>query len=150
MKLSHFVTAGLVTVVVALAGNLFVAPYNSEAYETLHHHKVRLENNLEDLKRRQAELRSTIELLTRSSDAVRVEARSLGLYDEGETVVRIEEMHGRTRSLSPGSLIARPVPESGRRGLVRVVAGLAGLMTLLGLVLGGGTHRQREIRRASR
>ncbi len=85
--MSHLVTAALVSVVVGFAGNLLVAPYSSEGYEALDAHRVRLETNIEELNALHATLGARIELLARSSDAVRVEARNLGYYSENETII---------------------------------------------------------------
>jgi cell division protein FtsB len=88
MKLSHCVTALLVSVVVLLAGNLLSAPYSADSYEALVRQKERIETNLVALQMKNDELQGRIERLRRDPDAVRVEARALGYYGAGESVVR--------------------------------------------------------------
>ena len=135
MKVSHFVTAALVSVVVALAGNLLVASYSSDGYAALNARRVRLETNIAELNALHATLRARVELLTRSSDAVRVEARNLGYYAENETVIRIENASRPQILQSPGSVILGVPEHSDRRALVRLVALLSGVAAFVVLLL---------------
>ncbi|MBU8913850.1 MAG: septum formation initiator family protein [Spirochaetales bacterium] len=147
--MSHFVTAALVSVVVALAGNLLVAPYSSEGYAALNARRARLETNIAELNALHATLGARIELLTRSSDAVRVEARNLGYYAENETIIRPENASRPQILQSPGRVILGIPEHTDRRALVRLVALLSGVVAFVSLLLLDPPDH-RSISRASR
>ncbi len=150
MKVSHLVSAALVSVVVALAGNLLEAPYSSEGYAALSAHRVRLETNVAELNALQTTLQAHTALLARSSDAVRVQARNLGYYAENETVIRIENASRPPSLQSPGRVILGVPEYDDRRALVRLIALLSGAAAFVVLLLiePSGTHR--SINRPSR
>ena len=150
MKVSHLVTAALVSVVVVLVGNLLVAPYGSDGYAALNGHRVRLEANIAELNALHTTLEARIELLARSSDAVRVEARNLGYYAANETVIRIENA-SRPRILqSPGRVILGVPAHTDRRALVRLIALLSGVVAFVALLLIEPPITHRSISRPSR
>ena len=150
MKMSHLVTAALVSVVVGFAGNLLVAPYSSEGYEALDAHRVRLETNIEELNALHATLGAHIELLARSSDAVRVEARNLGYYSENETIIRIENASRPPILQSPGRVILGKPPYTDRRAFVRLIALISGVVALVALLLMERHVIHQSMRRPSR
>jgi cell division protein FtsB len=151
MRVSHFVAAGMVAILIMLGGNLLLAPYGSDGYEELVAHKLRLEQNLEDLQRRQAELRGSIELLTRSTDEVELRARALGYYEEETTVVRLEGIGPVQQSQSPGVMILGMPAHTDRRGAVRIAAvGLALVVLTVSLISSGRRVDHSTMSRASR
>lgn len=135
MKVSHFATAALLSVVVALAGNLLVARYSSEGYAALNSRRVRLEANVEELHALHSTLQGQIELLTRSSDTVRVEARNLGYYADNETVIRIDNVSLPPLVQSPGRVILGVPEHTDRRSLVRLISLLSGVVAFVALLL---------------
>ena len=143
-------TAVLATVVVALAGNLLVAPYSARGFETLSDHRNRLEANISELTVLQQTLQGQIELLTRSSDAVRMEARSLGYYGDDETVVRINNADRPPRTQSPGRIILGTPEHVDRRSVVRLIAAVTGVVVFLALLLSSPPPNQRSMSRPSR
>ncbi len=150
MKVSHLVSAALVSVVVVLAGNLLASRYSSEGYAVLSAHRVRLETNIAELTALQTTFRARIALLARSSDAVRVEARNLGYYAENETVIRIENAP-RPRSLqSPGRVILGVPEHNDRRTIVRLIALLSGVAAFVALLLIKPSVNHRSSNRPSR
>jgi hypothetical protein len=150
MKVSHLVFAVLVSVVVILAGNLLVAPYRTEGYAALDSHRIRLEANIDELNALQTTLHGRVELLTRSSDSVRVAARGLGYYAENETVIRIANSPPRPSLQSPGRVILGVPEKTNRRSLVRVIALLSGAAALVVLLLVGHPVSHKPISRPSR
>jgi septum formation initiator len=150
MKVSHLVSAVLVSVVVMLAGNLLVSHYSSEGYAALDSHRIRLEANIEELIGLQATLQGRVELLTRSSDAVRVAARDLGYYAENDTVIRIANASPPPSLQSPGRVILGVPGKSSRRTLVRLIAVLSGAATLVVLLLVSHPVPHKSISRPSR
>lgn len=149
MKVSHLVSAILVSVAAALVGNLFVAPYSTDGYAALEAHKERLEANLADLRSLHATLEGRIELLTRSSDAIRVEARGLGYYGPDETVIRINNSHP-TLVQSPGRIILGQPVAPDRRSLVRITSILIGAIAFVVLLLLDRSVNHRSMSRPSR
>lgn len=135
MKVSHVALAILLGISVALTGNLIVAPYSARGYRELEAHRDRLEANIAELQGIHETLAGQVELLTRSTDAVRVEARNLGYYDPGETVIRIENAPSAGAPKSPGRIILELPPQKDRRAVVRVVALLVALSAFVVLAV---------------
>lgn len=158
MKVSWIVLALLVSAAVFLASNLVFSTYNSAGYAALLDHHERLAANIEDLHARRNELGAQADLLARSGEAVRLEARRLQLYQDGEQVVRIDGYDADDAALSPGRVL-RGRPLAGDSSLTaRVAAVVAGIVTLVVLMMvdhprqtqGKAPHHAGEIRRASR
>lgn len=135
----------LLASLVYLAGSLIVAPYGDRSYALLQAHKNRLSQNVLELRRLNQELRARAELLQRSADAVRLEARALGYYGESEEVLRFRGSEPARRAQTPGTIIRAPEDPPQRFLYVR----LAALFSFLFTMLVGFFDRQ-EIRRASR
>ncbi len=152
MKLSHLGVALLVAGVVYLSGTLLASDYNQAAFERLSDHAVRLEENVEQLRRLNARLAATVELYRRSPDAVAVEARRLQYYEPGQQVIRTGDAHRGSLSRSPGTILRRPEQGSDRRSYVRAAALVAFALALfLQLLVDSERGRgAQEIRRASR
>ena len=147
--------AGLVALVVYLAGGLFVSGYSGEAYDSLAAHVDRLEQNVVDLRDRRDRLVAQAETLRRSPDAVALEARRLGYYRPGEVVVRIEGVELPSTAQSPGVVVRNPPSAPDLRAFLRAASALAFVVTLIVQLLApsAGTAAPvggYEIRRASR
>lgn len=148
-------TAGLVALVVYLAGGLFVSRYAGEAYDSLAAHVDRLERNVAELRDRRDRLVAQAETLRRSPDAVALEARRLGYYRPGEVVIRIEGSEAPSAAQSPGVFVRNPPSAPDRGAILRAASALAFVVTLIVRMLspsaaGAAPVHGYEIRRASR
>ncbi len=135
MKISHLVTAILVSLVVILSGNLIFGIYNTDGYEVLAAHRDRLAANVQELEERHRQLEARVELLRRSSDAVEMEARDLQYYAPDEIVIRLEDANPRKSQQSPGRIILGGPVASWNRALLRIAALVVGGIVLLFLVI---------------
>ena len=160
MKVSQLAVSLMIAACVYLAGTLLFGRYNTESYEELESAVVRLQDNLVDLQHTSDALYGQIDLLRRSRDTVRVAARDLQLYADGESVVRFSSYNPRAGAVSPGSQIRYHLSRPDYRPAIRAAALLAFVVSLLLQVVAGGSararqspvehHRQSEILRASR
>lgn len=157
MRPAWLVVSLLVSSIVYLSANLLLGPHNERALAELQSHHDRLEANLKELRTRRDELSARVDLLRRSSDAIRLEARALQYYQNGEQVIRIDRYPVAQSTLSPGTVIrGRPVA-SDHAPTSRLLAALAGLSTLVLLFVTGRAEGDRRravqpatMRRASR
>lgn len=119
-------------------------------YERLAEHTQRVESQLSDVQRRNAELRRTIDRLRADVATIEVEARELGIVRAGERVVLIE---GRDRTTpqhyDPGTSPAPPPKPIDARPFFRSVALAASIIAFIMGVL-RDAQRPRRVRKAAR
>jgi len=130
MKSSQLATALLISICVYLAGTLLFGSYSDPALRDLEAYVARVQANVEDLASRQNRLVAQAELLRRSTDAVRVEARRLQYYREGEQVIRVENHTDREMVQSPGVVMRFTSVYPDHSRLIRIAAVAAFLLSL--------------------
>ena len=136
MKISHLMTALLVSIVVVLGGNLLFGSHSGENYDALAAHRERLARNVAELEARHTKLQAQVELLRRSGDAVQVEARRLHYYAPDEVVVRVEGTPPRANQQSPGRIILGAPANPDNRSALRLAGIIAGVAVFVALVIG--------------
>ncbi len=127
-----------VTILTYLLFSLIWAEYGVLGYARLETYRGRLESNIDRLDDRQAELSAETRSLRTDADRIRVEARKLGYYREGEGLVRLEGYDPQAVATSPGALVKRPAERRDRRdhaAIIRAAAASAGLLALFVMLL---------------
>jgi cell division protein FtsB len=119
-----------VTILTYLVLSLVWSDYGVIASDRLETHKARLEANIEDLEKRQEELQARMKALRTDPDRIRVEARSLGYFEENEGLVRLESYDPKPAPRSPGRIVQRSTRQTDNGAIIRATAASAGLLAL--------------------
>ncbi len=106
------------------------------AYERLSRYRDRVQTNVDDLSRRNAELSSELSSLQTDPERTQVLARDLGLYNGDDRVIRLEGAPARTSFFDVGNLL-KLTPSKAEMNPVYKIIGLSasGALFLLLFVL---------------
>jgi hypothetical protein len=117
-----FITYSLLT--------LFLGETGVVALNRLEESNGHLEVNMTDLEERGAELSSRLESLMRNPEAIVVEARSLGLYRQDDSVVVFRNLESRRRITDAGRVLRMASAPSVDENVFLILAAAAGIATL--------------------
>ena len=91
----------------------------------------RLESNLDDLHRKRGNLISRLTDMRSDSEAIAIEARSMGLYNDGEQVLLSESLGGPSVLPEAGRVLSVEPPRERREDRFRYVGAAVGMIVFL-------------------
>ena len=108
-------------------------PSGYVTYKEISRDALRIENNIEDLKRIHTSLATEFELLRASPEAVALRARDLGYLRDGESILEIPSLRKKTRSYAVGRLVTLEsvLPERGPLSLTAGILAMAAAFLIL-------------------
>ena len=120
-------------------------------FSQLRSYRDTLAENVDALEELNEELTAAAGLYERDVRAIAVEARNLSYYREGERVIRISSRAAQSRSMSPGGVLRRELPDHDERVVSSLGAAVVFLLVLFTLMLLNEQTKDRQsTRRASR
>jgi cell division protein FtsB len=132
MKLTSVLIGALIGLATYLTLELIFGSYGHIAYQRLEAYVAEARRDLASVQERHRDLQDRIRLLRRSAEAVRLEARDVGIVAPDEYVVRIEGREPRPRHrYMPGTIPGRIPEVRDNRPLFRSIAVAIALVYLL-------------------
>jgi cell division protein FtsB len=95
----------IVVFVIASVLIFFFGDSGMTAYRSLDRYREKLTANVEDLRRRNADLTADLSSLRTNPERTLVQARGIGLYQSGDQVVRLEGLPSRVEPTAIGNLL---------------------------------------------
>lgn len=148
----HDILLSLSAAVVSFLLLHFVLSSGDESdFSQLQSYRDTLEGNVAALEELNEELTAVAALYERDVRAIAVEARNLSYYRSGERVIRIPSREEPLRSMSPGGVLRRELPDHDERVVSMLGAAIVFLLVLFTLILLNEQSKDRQsTRRASR
>ena len=115
------------------------------AFGRLEGYRDSLAANVGALKERHASLETELAQLKENRETTVVLARSLGLYEPGDKVVKLEGTGTRNEVYAMGDLIRRTAPQADRSAILKSVAGIAAALLIFALFLLARTPGGRKV-----
>ena len=114
------------------------------AYRGLEQHRLSLAANVESLKQRNADLQTELASLRNNPERIMVMARSIGLYEPGVEVVKLEGVPPRASRYAVGDLLKLRQGAADRNAIVKAAAMAASVLLLAFGFLSAHAARRRE------
>jgi cell division protein FtsB len=95
----------IVVFVIASVLIFFFGDSGMTAYRSLDRYREKLTANVDDLRRRNADLTADLSSLRTNPERTLVQARGIGLYQSGDQVVRLEGLPSRVEPTAIGNLL---------------------------------------------
>ena len=143
MRTAHLVAAVAAGIVAGSVASAVFSPAGIIAYTALHSYRAELRANLDSLTEINQRLSAYQQALTSSPELIRLQARQLNYYREGERVIRIQDGPRPASFYEVGRVVARPPAFRNQRAGFVVLGLAAGVMVYIALLL-VGRRRTRE------
>jgi cell division protein FtsB len=112
-----------------IAGSVLIFIFGDDgylAYSRLSRHREVLEKNIEDLKKKNTELKDDVSTLMSNPEAIRVLARKLGYYKDDEILILLDDNpsmpgYGMPRYYEIGTMVNTLPQKTGRNTVLRFI-----------------------------
>ena len=135
VRVSRGIISALTAVILYILLELIFGPAGVLAYQDAHAHMEELEEHLSGLRELEQDLSTRIEGLQRDQEVIRVEARSLGLVEPDERLLRIEGYERQGPPTQAGTAMAELEPYPDYRPLLRGLSAASALLLYIGMLL---------------
>lgn len=144
--MSRLLSIGITAFVVASLAIFFFGDSGLTAYRSRSQYERSLAANVEDLRQRNGELQARLQLLKTDRESIVVMAREIGLYEPGDTVVKLVGRSPRVPVYAMGDLLRMRKVDSTRNATFKQTALVATLVFLLLALVSARVVRKRAQR----
>ena len=124
MRLIRIVVSLYITLLVVVLMELSVGRAGLLAYRSVASYHEVLLDNLSELKEINSRLNREFEQLATNPEKIRLEARELGYFEDGEKIVKLEGRSREKRFFEVGRIIRWSGAHRDNRTLIRIILGL--------------------------